>query len=194
MPLLDKILIDANIEDISDLIREINNRLEEDNDYHRGIETEDSVVFIGPDGFLEDTNITYDPDNDLLTTTDITATGDVEGVNITATTRLTASTGFLSVGAPSVLTISSGVVTATRSYHVVQVQTPSSPDDLDTINGGSEGDILLIRSDGLDTVTAKDGTGNLVLAGDFALDYAGDMLMLLYNGTHWLELSRSNNG
>lgn len=43
-----------------------------------------------------------------------------------------------------------------------------------------------------DTVTVKDAIGNLKLNGDFAAD-ADDSLTLLYNGTHWIELSRSPN-
>lgn len=42
------------------------------------------------------------------------------------------------------------------------------------------------------SVTIKDGTGNLKLNGDFAAN-ADDSLTLLYNGTHWIELSRSPN-
>jgi hypothetical protein len=44
------------------------------------------------------------------------------------------------------------------------------------------------------TVVVKDGTGNLKLAGDFSLDNTEDTIQLIYNGSNWCEITRSNNG
>jgi hypothetical protein len=105
--------------------------------------------------------------------------------------------GDVAFGAGSTLTISLGVVTATHSYH--QIDTGGGDADLNTINGYSvAGEILIIRSV-IDTreVTVKDGGGgNILLSGntDFTLDDPEDTLVLLYDGSNWLELSRSNNG
>lgn len=105
-----------------------------------------------------------------------------------------ASGGFLGAGDQTTLTISSGSVTATKSYHTIEGE-GGVADDLVTINGGSSGDILVIRavSSSFD-ITAKDGSGNLFLAGDFVMDINTDMLTLMKSGSSWFELSRSNNG
>lgn len=104
----------------------------------------------------------------------------------------------LSTDQGSELTIASGVITATHSYHTVDTESDAASDDLVTINGGSvSGQRLTIRAaDSARTVVAKDGSGNLTLAGDFSMDNAEDTLELIYDqtGTQWLETSRSNNG
>lgn len=67
-------------------------------------------------------------------------------------------------------------------------------DNLDTIAGGQEGDLLVQRaSNSSRTIVAKDGTGNLRLAGDFTMDHKEDSLLLIYDGNNWIELSKSNN-
>jgi len=92
------------------------------------------------------------------------------------------------------LTISGGAITITSSFHTVDTESNDATDDLDTINGGAEGDILILRSaNNARDVTVKDATGNLKLAGDFTLGEIADTIMLLYSGSNWLELSRSNN-
>ena len=94
------------------------------------------------------------------------------------------------------LTIASGVITATDSVHRVDTEGFAATDDLDTINGGSDGYVLILRTavNGRD-VTLKDGTGNLYLAGDFTLSHTEDTITLrfdaLLNG--WVEVSRSDN-
>ena len=104
--------------------------------------------------------------------------------------------GILTFSADSELTISSGAVTATKNYHTLDTEGGAGTDDLDTINGGSDGQLLILRddSDSRD-VTAKDGTGNLALEGDFTFTNSLDTLTLLYcaGKSKWLEISRSNN-
>lgn len=97
----------------------------------------------------------------------------------------------------STLTIATGAVTATGSYHLVDTEGAAASDDLDTINGGVDGSILIIRAaNSARTVVAKDGTGNLQIAGDCTLDNAQDTLTLFYVGalSAWLEIARSDNG
>ena len=102
--------------------------------------------------------------------------------------------GVVSYGSPVELTIASGVVTATQTYHIIDTQSDDSADDLDTINGGSDGDILILKSaDGARDTTLKDGGGNLRLAGDFILAATTDRIMLISDGTNWNEISRSTN-
>lgn len=95
------------------------------------------------------------------------------------------------------LTISSGAISVTGGFHTVDTESDAATDDLDTINGGIDGQHLIIRAENsARTVVAKDGTGNLQLAGDFSMDNAQDTLQLIFDNTlsAWLEISRSNNG
>lgn len=98
-------------------------------------------------------------------------------------------------GTNTTLTIASGAVTATTAFHAIDTESAAASDDLDTISGGETGQVLYIHAaNDARTVVAKDGTGNLKLAGDCTLDNSEDTLTVIYNGTNWLELARSNNG
>lgn len=100
--------------------------------------------------------------------------------------------GELNFGAAVQLTIALGAITATKSYHTVETEGGASTDDLDTIGGGTEGDVLAIRpANGSHTVVAKNATGNLRLNGDYSMDEAVSTLTLLFDGSNWLELSRN---
>ena len=71
-------------------------------------------------------------------------------------------------------------------------------DDLDTITATSANDrqTIVIRTDAVgNTITLKDGTGNLMLSADFAMDHISDMIQLYYDHsiTVWIEQSRSDN-
>jgi hypothetical protein len=95
------------------------------------------------------------------------------------------------------LTIAGGIITVTNSWHRVDTQSAASTDDLDTINGFTDGMQLYLRAlSSANTVVLKDGTGNLVLAGDFSLDTGDDIIHLIYDGVSnvWKEVSRSDNG
>ncbi len=111
---------------------------------------------------------------------------------------ITVSGGFLSLDTPTELTIvesnSIGAVTATRSFHDVDTEGDAATDDLDTINGGSAGDILTLKIlTSTRNVTVKDATGNLRLAGDFTLTSPNDIITLIKYSTVWIETSRSDN-
>ena len=126
------------------------------------------------------------------------AVNTIQDIDSTATPSFTGASlggGFLNLGAPTELTIATGAVTATRSIHTIDTESDDPSDNLDTINGGTAGDILIIAAvNAARTVVAKDGTGNLKLAGDFSMDNDEDRLTLTHDGTNWLELARSNNG
>ncbi len=70
----------------------------------------------------------------------------------------------------------------------------SANDELDTITGGIEGQILVIKADGV-TITLKHGTGNIALAGgaDFLLS-AEEQFFLIYDGANWLDIQTSGVG
>lgn len=96
------------------------------------------------------------------------------------------------------LTISSGSITVTDSYHFIDTEGASSTDDLDTINGGStHGQIVMLRtvSNGRDVVV-KNGTGNIIspLGTDMYLNTRqGRLVILMYNSTdsNWLVIGGS---
>lgn len=108
--------------------------------------------------------------------------------------------GIVAYGAAGLLTIASGVITATKSYHKVGTEAAAATDDLDVINGGVDGMVLILRANNSGrTVVVKNGTGNIVLdaiLGDFSLDNTADLIELLYDSSlsTWQELRRSNNG
>jgi hypothetical protein len=103
--------------------------------------------------------------------------------------------GKVSLTTEAELTISGGVITATQSNHDVDTQNDDAADDLDTINGGTAGMILVLTAENNGrTVTVKDGTGNIQCGGDRALDNTEDTMTLIYDGSEWLELAFANNG
>lgn len=101
-------------------------------------------------------------------------------------------TDFFRLPSSGILTIATAVVTATGSYHVIAAETGTT-DTLSTINGGTAGDFLHLTADAGDTITV-DGAGNIDIstAGDFAMG-ANDSISLRYDGSNWIELSRSTN-
>lgn len=102
---------------------------------------------------------------------------------------------FLGFGAPAKLIIINGIVTATKTYHSIDTEGSAATDNLDSINGGNEGDILILKAaDSTRTIVVKDGTGNLKLNGDFPLNNTEDRITLQKDGSTWVEISRSDNG
>lgn len=97
------------------------------------------------------------------------------------------------------LTIASGAVTLpTRQavgLYYIDTEGAGASDDLDNLNGGATyGQIVILSAiDSARTVVVKDGTGNMRLAGDFSMDNADDKITLVWNGSVWFELARSDN-
>lgn len=95
------------------------------------------------------------------------------------------------------LVIASGAITIARKGQVfVTNEAAAATDDLDTINGGVDGDIIVMRApDGAQIPTVKHATGNLYLAGanDWPMANYRDTITLMKAGSEWLELSRSYN-
>jgi len=95
------------------------------------------------------------------------------------------------------LTISSGAVTVSQSYHYVDTEGGAASDDLDTISGGTAGDILCLRSaDSSCTVIIKHGTGNIVTPDgtDYSLDSTDKVVALLFDGTNWHLVGAAGGG
>ncbi len=99
----------------------------------------------------------------------------------------------VSLGIPAPLTIAGGVIAATKSYHILTPQ-GGAVDDLDTINGGVDGMILVLKGDGTFQIDVKHGTGNIFLSGaaDYLLPSTQERITIQYDKTRteWIEISR----
>ena len=86
------------------------------------------------------------------------------------------------------LTISAGEVTKTRAHHTIDTEADAATDDLVTISGGTEGEIILIRpSSGSRTVVLKHNTGNIwsPMFMDVSMLDADSYVLLAYSGSKW---------
>lgn len=104
-------------------------------------------------------------------------------LNVSGTATFTGSVIFANDGE---LTISSGAITPTGAFHTVDTQSDAASDDLDTINGGTDGERIYLRAAHTDrTVVIKDGTGNIETADgqDISLVNTEKVVTLLYDGT-----------
>jgi hypothetical protein len=103
-------------------------------------------------------------------------------------------TGVQSIGNLSNLIVSSGTITIARNFHTVTGE-GSVSDNLDTVNGGAVGTILvLVAGSDTQTITLTE-SGNMELNGTtFALDNTEDTITLIWTGSEWREISRSDNG
>jgi hypothetical protein len=94
------------------------------------------------------------------------------------------------------LTIASGAITISQSYHKIDTEANAASDDLDTISGGALGDILFLRAeDAGRTFNIRHiggGTGNLRTADGSAIvfDEIYKVAMLLnYDGSNWFAMA-----
>lgn len=115
---------------------------------------------------------------------DAALTGIVSGV-----TSLTQ----LNLGTDSTLTIASGAITVTRSRHLIDTEGSAATDDLTTINGGAEGDVLLLQIVSNSRVVTIKNSGNIYLRSgtDIKLDNVYEVIAFLYDGTEWNEIGLS---
>ena len=89
------------------------------------------------------------------------------------------------------LTIAAGVITKSQSHHTVDTEADAATDDLDTINGCTEGEVFLLRPAHTDrTVVLKHGTGNIQLPGgqDYSMTTTEMAALCFYNGTKVLVI------
>jgi hypothetical protein len=102
---------------------------------------------------------------------------------------------------PWVLDVASGVITipAAEFCRIIQVDTEggASTDDLDTINGGRDGEIYVIQGPQATSardVTLKTGTGNLDLySGDFRINSTTSRIAVQKVGGKFIELGRTSD-
>jgi hypothetical protein len=104
-------------------------------------------------------------------------------------------TGIVSLSEidPSIV-ISAGVITATANMFNIDTEGAGATDDLNTINGVTDGMVIYVKSaTSTRDPTIKDGTGNLYTAGDFTLTSHFDSIIFSHQGTILVENSRSDN-
>ena len=90
------------------------------------------------------------------------------------------------------VTVSAGAITRTQINHKVDTEADAATDDIDTINGGADGEIVRLMCVSESRVpTLKDGTDNLDLGGDIALNSLGLVRALIYVGatSKWVPVS-----
>jgi len=113
----------------------------------------------------------------------------------------TAQNGWLKhipqYGAAKPLIISGGVIAITKVYNKITPEGGAN-DDLTNATGGTEGDLLILCTDGTFDVAVKDGSGAgaFITSGGatFTMNSVEDRIMFIHNGIEWVELSRSSNG
>src|SRR4030067_314759 len=94
----------------------------------------------------------------------------------------------------SSLTISSDQITITRSFHILIAET-GAVDDLSTIQGGIEGQVLAVKVDTGMTITVKHGLGNIELNGAPNQAISGEQtLVLFYDGDTWTDIAFGGGG
>lgn len=103
--------------------------------------------------------------------------------------------GKFSLNPAKSYTIASGIITITNSDIIVDTESAAASDDLVTISGGvNEQIIFLTIANDARNVVIKNAAGNIILANqaDLTLDIAkNDNIVLKYDGTNWRELTRS---
>jgi hypothetical protein len=92
------------------------------------------------------------------------------------------------LGAPTVVTIASGVATITTGFVALAAES-STTDQLDTLtlSGAVAGDVVLLVADTGDTITVDDA--NIDLGAATRAIGPGGHLKLWYDGTSWCELT-----
>jgi hypothetical protein len=108
-------------------------------------------------------------------------------------------------GSATALTIATGVVTLTNnsSSYVLDTEGAAATDDLDTINGGQDGQIVILNSaNAARNVVIKHNTGNIfnsqnnnATTRDITLDLTTDFVVLRYDSitSKWIVISSSFN-
>lgn len=89
------------------------------------------------------------------------------------------------------LTISSGAITITDSYHSLKSESASDPDTLVTINGGVSGQILTLLLEASDEpITFDSGADNIICPNGFDVTASNvnQRIRLQFDGTNWVFL------
>lgn len=101
------------------------------------------------------------------------------------------------LSSPFTYTITTGIVTPKGEKVIRVIAESGTTDDVDTIvmtNYSPDEILTVINNSSSNTITYKDGVGNLKLAGDAILSSINDTIQFRFDGTNVCEVSRSING
>ncbi len=116
----------------------------------------------------------------------------VDRVNTISDDDFELSSRKLNLKDATTLTITSGAITINRSSHSIDTEGAAASDDLDSINGGVEGDLLYLRNiSSSRIITLKHNVGNIRTPSenDTVLDLPDKETLLKFNGIHWLVIT-----
>lgn len=109
----------------------------------------------------------------------------------------TTFTGNVLAPSDGTLTIASGAITVTGVYHLVDTEASAASDDLDTINGGTAGQYLELRTanSSRDVVVTNSGNITTPTGTSITLTSTAMTISLKYDGalSKWLVLASNTN-
>lgn len=111
--------------------------------------------------------------------------------------RTLSDAGLLNFEAATELTISAGAITITQNYHRVDTENDDPADNLDTINGGAAGMMLVLRQENTARdVTLRHGNGNIRTStgANLTLGTANTIALLIYDGALSAWVAHSSDG
>lgn len=102
--------------------------------------------------------------------------------------------GAMVIGPGTTLTLASDAITVTGTYHLVDTEGAAATDDLVTINGGVDGQLLYLATlTSARDVVIKHATGNIFCGADRTLNTLADRICLQRRGTAWHMVSFQDN-
>ena len=128
-------------------------------------------------------------DGEIIDSTDITLPIGQLKTSLEDTLNGVQAFDRISFGTAEALTISSGVISPTKTHIVVDTEASAATDDLTTINNGLQGRWIAIRcANNSRSVILKHSTGNIRNASgqDIVLSSTDAWALLIHNGTNWL--------
>ena len=102
---------------------------------------------------------------------------------------------ILSMTLPTGLTLSSDTITVTQSVHTVDTEASAATDNLSTINGNTDGRLLLLRAANAGRITTVLETGNINAGGASVALSATKYLIFIYDTTlsKWVIIGGSGS-
>lgn len=145
---------------------------------------------------LADLKASLDQGNEALTTKHfrllieaLSGTLDLQGQDVTGVDRLVVDK--LVVPKSALLTIASGVITVTDSFHRVDTEAAAASDDLVTIDGGVDGQFFIMRTaSSARDVVLRTG-GNILCTDGFIVAASTRFVLFIFDGDHnaWVAVT-----
>jgi len=153
------------------------------------------VVYDGTDYVLVDPLTPFIPTTTALSDFQLGNGSGVWEKKTLAETRAIIEPGLIN-GVGATLTISSGSITPTHKFHVIDTESGAATDDLDDISGANaqNGDILILRTTASTRdVQVVDGSGTIRIPANVTLSTLQSTITLVWVGSFWAGISSSIN-